>query len=95
MMPPIIMVIAMQIVILVWGGFMDPVAIPMITLPIFVPFTVSMGSDPVWFATIVILNIELAMVSPPFGLTLFVMKGVTRRHLNGGYLSIRFPLPRL
>ncbi len=71
------MVITMQVVILIMGAFMDPVCIMMITLPIFVPFIESLGLNPVWFATIVLLNIEMAMVSPPFGLCLFVMKGVT------------------
>ncbi len=91
-LPPIIMVITMQIVILILGGFMDPVCILMITLPIFVPFIESLGFDTVWFATLVILNIEMAMVSPPFGLCLFVMKGVTSEDtsMTDIYLSV-FP----
>jgi tripartite ATP-independent transporter DctM subunit len=91
-LPPIVMVITMQIVILILGGFMDPVCILMITLPIFVPFIESLGFDTVWFATLVILNIEMAMVSPPFGLCLFVMKGVTSEDtsMTDIYLSV-FP----
>jgi tripartite ATP-independent transporter DctM subunit len=91
-LPPIIMVITMQIVILILGGFMDPVCILMITLPIFVPFIESLGFNTVWFATLVILNIEMAMVSPPFGLCLFVMKGVTSKDtsMTDIYLSV-FP----
>lgn len=91
-LPPIVMVITMQIVILILGGFMDPVCILMITLPIFVPFIESLGFDTVWFATLVILNIEMAMVSPPFGLCLFVMKGVTSKDtsMTDIYLSV-FP----
>lgn len=91
-LPPIIMVITMQIVILILGGFMDPVCILMITLPIFVPFIESLGFDTVWFATLVILNIEMAMVSPPFGLCLFVMKGVTSKDtsMTDIYMSV-FP----
>ena len=91
-LPPIIMVITMQIVILILGGFMDPVCILMITLPIFVPFIESLGFETVWFATLVILNIEMAMVSPPFGLCLFVMKGVTSKDtsMTDIYLSV-FP----
>lgn len=73
---PIIIVIAMQVVLLFLGGFMDVVSIMMITLPIFVPVVISLGFDPVWFAVIFLLNIEMAGTSPPFGLGLFVMKGV-------------------
>lgn len=50
----------------------------MITLPIFVPFIMSLGYSDVWFAVLTLLNIEMAMTSPPFGLCLFVMKGVTK-----------------
>jgi tripartite ATP-independent transporter DctM subunit len=75
-MPPILLVIAMQVVIMIMGAFMDPVGIMMITLPIFVPFIRTLGFNDIWFATIVLLNIEMAMVTPPFGMCLFVMKGV-------------------
>ena len=74
--PPIVIIIAMQVVILFLGGFMDVVAIMMITLPIFVSVVISLGFNPVWFAVVFLINIEMAGISPPFGLSLFVMKGV-------------------
>jgi tripartite ATP-independent transporter DctM subunit len=83
-LPPIVLVIIMQIIILILGAFMDPVAILMITLPIFVPFVLSLGYSDIWFATITMLNIEMAMTSPPFGLCLFVMKGVTKEEITMG-----------
>jgi tripartite ATP-independent transporter DctM subunit len=73
---PIFIVITMQIIILIMGGFMEVVSIMMITLPIFVPTILALGFDPIWFAALVLLNIEMAMITPPFGLSLFVMKGV-------------------
>ncbi|MFH1489616.1 MAG: TRAP transporter large permease subunit [Pseudomonadota bacterium] len=66
----------MQIIILFLGCFMDVVSIMMIVLPIFVPVVRSIGYDPVWFGVIFLLNIEMAGTSPPFGMSLFVMKGV-------------------
>jgi len=75
-LPPILIMVAMQIVILIMGCFMDVVAIMMITLPIFVPVITKLGLDTVWFGAIALLNIELAMITPPFGMVLFVMKGV-------------------
>jgi tripartite ATP-independent transporter DctM subunit len=81
-LPPIVLIICMQIVILMMGCFMDPVAILMITLPIFVPFIVSLGFSPVWFGAMTLLNIEMAMTTPPFGLCLFIMKGVTREEVT-------------
>ena len=56
----------------------------MITLPVFVPTIVVLGFDPVWFAVLVLLNIEMAMTTPPFGINLFVMKGVAPRDTTMG-----------
>ncbi|MFZ0449159.1 MAG: TRAP transporter large permease subunit [Desulfatiglandaceae bacterium] len=83
-LPPIVLVICMQIVIMMMGCFMDPVAILMITLPIFVPFIESLHFSSVWFGAMALLNIEMAMMSPPFGLCLFVMKGVTKKYITMG-----------
>jgi len=47
----------------------------MITVPIFMPIIESFGYDPIWFALLVLLNIEMGMSTPPFGMLLFVMKG--------------------
>jgi TRAP-type mannitol/chloroaromatic compound transport system permease large subunit len=73
---PIFVVILMLIVILFLGMFMDVVAIMMITLPLFIPIITALGYEPVWFGAMYLLNIEMATTSPPFGLSLFVMKGV-------------------
>jgi tripartite ATP-independent transporter DctM subunit len=73
---PIIIIIAMQIVILIMGAFMDIVAIMMITVPIFMPVVKALNFDPVWFCVLVMMNLEVAIISPPFGMSLFVLKGV-------------------
>ncbi len=73
---PLAIVIAMMIVVIFMGMFMGAGAIIMITLPIFVPIIQALGFDPVWFGVIMLLNIEMSTTSPPFGLSLFVMKGV-------------------
>jgi len=48
----------------------------MITLPLFVPVVHTLGFDPVWFAVLMLVNLEMAIISPPVGLALFTMKGV-------------------
>jgi tripartite ATP-independent transporter DctM subunit len=73
---PIFILVAMQVVILIMGTFMDVVAIMMVTLPLFMPIVLTLGFNPVWFLVIFLLNIEMATTTPPFGLSLFVMKGV-------------------
>lgn len=81
---PILIVIAMQIVVLILGCFMDVVSIMMITLPIFVPVIRVLGFSDVWFAIMFLVNIEIAGISPPFGLSLFVMKGVAPKDTTMG-----------
>jgi tripartite ATP-independent transporter DctM subunit len=70
----LIILIAMQLIVLVMGTFMEPVSIMLITLPIFVPIAQALGFDMLWFATLLLVNIEVGMISPPFGLGLFAMK---------------------
>jgi tripartite ATP-independent transporter DctM subunit len=73
---PIAVIIGMQIIVLILGMLMELSAIIMITTPIFIPIVLSLGFDPVWFAALTLLNIQLGTMSPPFGLSLFVMKSV-------------------
>lgn len=70
----LIILIAMQLIVLVMGTFMEPVSIMLITLPIFVPIAEALGFNMLWFATLLLVNIEVGMISPPFGLGLFAMK---------------------
>lgn len=48
----------------------------MISIPIYVPLIQALGFNPIWFGIIMHINLEIAFTSPPFGLLLFVMKGV-------------------
>ena len=77
---PLIIMSIMQLVILVLGCFMDSAAIILLTMPIFVPAIVSLGFDPVWFGAISVVNIEVGLITPPFGVALYTMKGVAPEH---------------
>ena len=74
---PIMLVVAMQIVMLFMGTFLEAMPIMMITIPIFMPIIQTLHINPIWFGVVMLLNMEMAMTSPPFGLSLFVMKGVS------------------
>ncbi len=76
-LPPILLLILLQIVLIILGCFMENMSIMMITMPIFMPIAESAGFNPIWFSVIVLLNMEMAATSPPFGLSLFVMKAVS------------------
>ncbi len=91
---PIAIVIIMQVVVLIMGMFMNPGAIMLITLPLFMPVIQNFGFNEVWFGVIFLLNIEMATTSPPFGMSLFVMKGVAPRGTTMGDI-FRAALPFL
>lgn len=75
-LPPIMILILMQIILIFMGIFMEPLTIMMVTLPIYMPIVKSLGFEPLWFGTMMLINMEMATTTPPFGLVLFVMKGV-------------------
>jgi TRAP-type mannitol/chloroaromatic compound transport system permease large subunit len=66
----------MQIILLIFGMFMDDYAVLTICAPIFIPIAVYLGFDPVWFSIVFILNMQVAYLTPPFGWALILMKGV-------------------
>ena len=73
---PIIVLLCMQLCIFILGTFMETISIMMISLPIFMPIIKMLGFDPVWFGVLMLINLEMGMTTPPFGMMLFVMKGV-------------------
>jgi tripartite ATP-independent transporter DctM subunit len=79
---PILIVMTMQFILLVMGCFMDLYSIMMITIPIFFPIIKAVGLDPLWFGILFLLNMEIAPQTPPFGLELFVMKGVAPKDVT-------------
>lgn len=74
--PPIALLISAMLVVVFLGCFMDQLSILMITLPIFMPLCQAMHWDPLWFGTMLLINMSIANLSPPFGIELFVMKAV-------------------
>jgi len=73
---PLAMLIVMFGVLLLLGMFMEQISIMLLTVPIFFPLAQTLGFDPIWFALIMLLSLEISFTTPPFGLLLFVMKGV-------------------
>ncbi|MBP2079900.1 TRAP transporter large permease [Oceanobacillus polygoni] len=72
--------ILINIVLIVLGMFLETVSILVITLPILYPIITGLGFDPIWFAVIMVINMELALISPPVGLNLFVLKGLDKKN---------------
>ena len=66
----------MQVILIIFGMFMDDWAVVTICAPIFMPIAKFLGFDPIWFSIIFLLNMQVAYLTPPFGWALILMKGV-------------------
>ncbi|MFC0281007.1 TRAP transporter large permease [Falsigemmobacter intermedius] len=75
---PIIFLLLVNVMLLIFGCFMDPLPGVMILVPILAPIAHSMGIDPTHFAIVVIVNLTLGLVTPPVGSLLFVVSSVGR-----------------
>ncbi len=73
------MLLVMIGVLLFLGCFMDQLSMMLLTAPIFFPLAKVLGFDLTWFGLIMLLALEVGYTTPPFGLLLFVMKGVAPR----------------
>lgn len=75
-LPPWGVILLMQGIMLLLGFIIDEFIIVLMCAPIFTPIAVSLGYDPVWFGILMILNIEIAIQTPPYGFALFYLKGI-------------------
>jgi len=87
---PWIVLIMMQLSFFVLGMFMDDIAILFLCMPIYIPIIKALGFDPVWFAILYVVNMQMAFLTPPYGVNLFYMKAVAPKSVSIGdiYLSV-------
>jgi tripartite ATP-independent transporter DctM subunit len=74
--------IAMLLVLLLLGCFVDQVSMMLICLPFFMPLVALYGFDPVWFGVLFLICMQLGLLTPPFGMLLFTMKSVAPREIQ-------------
>ena len=72
-----IVFLAINVLILILGCILESVSIIYITLPILYPIIMKLGFDPIWFNVVLLINLELALITPPVGMNLFVLQGVS------------------
>lgn len=75
---PWLIILAVNIFLFLLGMPLEAISILVITLPILFPIMAGLGLNPLWFAVVMCVNMELAMISPPEGLNLFILQGVGR-----------------
>ena len=72
-----LVLLAINALLLVAGCFLPPAAIILMTTPILIPVITASGFDPIWFGVVLTINMELGLITPPVGLNLFVINGIT------------------
>jgi C4-dicarboxylate transporter DctM subunit len=72
-MSPWVVVIAINILLLILGCFIDAITIMLLTVPIFVPVISALGFDPIWFGVLYVINMQIGLITPPMGLETFLV----------------------
>lgn len=72
-----IVMLGINIMLLILGCVLETVSIILITLPMLYPIIKALGFDPIWFNVVLLVNMELALITPPVGMNLFVIKGIS------------------
>ena len=73
---PLVTLIAIQILYIMLGMFIDTISMLLLTIPVLFPLITAMGYDLIWFGVLFMINVEMALISPPFGFHLFIIKGI-------------------
>lgn len=74
--PPLAILAAIVVIYMVLGCFMETLSLMIATTPIVVPIIVGIGYDPMWFGVIFMILIEMALITPPIGMNLFVVQSI-------------------
>jgi C4-dicarboxylate transporter DctM subunit len=70
--------IVMMALILVLGMFLESIAIILITTPVILPAMIHLDINPIWYGVLLVINLELAQITPPVGMNLFTIKAITQ-----------------
>jgi tripartite ATP-independent transporter DctM subunit len=88
---PLVVVIVMQFILIIMGTFMEPLSILMVALPIYMPIIRQLGIEPLSFCAVLLINMEMATISPPVGLVLYTMKAVAPQYTMGQIYRASIP----
>jgi len=89
--PRLVVLVGVLVMYIIAGMFIDMLAFAFLTLPIIYPAMMALGYDPLWFGVITIFMFELALITPPFGLNLFILRGMVPGITMGDAIRGAFP----
>jgi tripartite ATP-independent transporter DctM subunit len=75
---PLMTMLVIVCIYIVLGFFIETLSLMVVTIPIIVPIVVELGYDPIWFGILMIVLIEMALITPPVGLNLYVVQGARK-----------------
>jgi C4-dicarboxylate transporter DctM subunit len=75
---PFMFVVAMNVLMLLLGCILETVSIILLTMPLVAPILGALGIDPIWYAIVLTVNMEMALVTPPVGMNLYVINGLDK-----------------
>ncbi len=78
----------MIVFLLILGAFMDQISMMMLTIPFYMPIASAVGIDPLWLGVLMLIVMEIGLITPPFGLILYVMKGVAPEWITLGQVWV-------
>jgi TRAP-type C4-dicarboxylate transport system permease large subunit len=74
--PAVVILVGIMLVLIVLGCLVDAASLLLVVTPILVPAIEELGYDPLWFGVLLVVNLEIAVITPPVGLNLYTMKSV-------------------
>ena len=83
---PMAAIILVMIVLFILGFFLDFIEITFIVIPLVAPAMIEHGFNPLWFAILVAMNLQTSFLTPPFGFSLFYLKGVAPKEITTGQI---------
>jgi C4-dicarboxylate transporter DctM subunit len=83
-----VILVAVVIFYIICGMFFDVIAVLILTIPILYPLMEAMGFDLIWYSVVMVRIIEIGMVTPPFGINLFILTGVINEPLGILYRGV-------
>jgi len=86
--PPLVILIAVLVFYIICGMFFDVIAVLILTIPIMYPLMESMGFNLIWYSVLMVRIIEIGMITPPFGINLFILTGVINEPLGVLYRGV-------
>ena len=73
---------AMMVLVFILGMFLESIAIILVTTPVILPVMTHLGINPIWYGVLLVINLELAMITPPVGMNLFTIKAITQAPMS-------------